>query len=396
MILNPNPRPDGTRPPANPNPPSLNPEIARYFEARQSRLQAVRTTQTPSGQTLDWIPVGSQVDGGQIAAPPPPHSVAPDDRTVNTRFELDDPDLERGPAGTVPVPRKNLKALHETASLAYYLAKTHGLLSNRSPLDPNPTFFHCRSGQTVDCVGGQTWLNVWQPYVENSNDHSIMQMGLQNFKGSILQSVEAGWSCDHSLNGDWAPHLFIYYTTNGYSQNGDNIGGYNFDVDGWVQVSQSIYPGAAMGGASSIGGAQVGLAIRYFVYQNNWWLWVQNNANGDGEWIGYYPSWLFFGAPGESLFTTLGANAAWVGFWGEVGTASSNPTQITTQMGSGEKAEAGWQKACFQKNLSIQLQPYSGLINQDGSASADDSAKYDIQLFTNSGTNWGSYFYAGG
>ena len=30
-----------------------------------------------------------------------------------------------------------------------------------------------------------------------------------------LQSLEAGWTVDNSLNGDWIPHLFTYYTTNG-------------------------------------------------------------------------------------------------------------------------------------------------------------------------------------
>jgi hypothetical protein len=401
MILNPNVRPDGTLPQVDPNPPALNPEIARYFEARQSRLHVVRTTRTPSGQTLDWINAESQVLGGRLATPPPPHSIAADDRTVSIHFELNDLSLERGPAGTVPIPRKNLSALHETTSLAYYLSKKRGkragsAQSGTSPLDPNATYFHCTSAQEVNCVGCQTWLSVWQPYVEGSNDHSLMQLGLSNFSGSVLQSLEAGWSCDHSLNGDWAPHLFTYYTTNNYSQDGDNIGGYNSDVDGWVQVSGSIYPGAALSPISSIGGTQYGLAIRYFVYENNWWFWVQNNANGQGEWIGYYPSWLFFGEPGESLFSTLGANAVRAAFWGEVGTASSNPDQNTTQMGSGERAEEGWSRACFQKNLSIQLQPNSGLVNQSGSASADDSAKYDIKLFANSGSSWDSYFYAGG
>jgi hypothetical protein len=401
MVLNPNPRPDGMLPPMDPNPPALNPEIALYFEARQRRLNVVRTTQTPSGQTLDWINVASQVFGGRIATPPPPHSIAADDRTVGIHFELDDPSQERGPVGTVPMPRKNLNALHETTSLAYFLSKKRGkragpAQSSTSPLDPNARYFHCTSAEEVSCVGCQTWLNVWQPYVEGSNDHSLMQLGLNNFKGSVLQSVEAGWSCDHSLNGDWAPHLFTYYTTNDYSQDGNYVGGYNSDVDGWVQVSSSIYPGAALAPVSFIGGTQYGLGIRYFVYENNWWFWVQNNANGQGEWIGYYPSWLFFGEPGESLFSTLGANAVKVAFWGEVGTASSDADQNTTQMGSGERAEEGWSRACFQKNLSIQLQPNSGLVNQSGSASADDSAKYDIKLFANSGSNWGSYFYAGG
>lgn len=402
MIRNPHSRPDGTVPVVDPNPPVLNPEIAEYFATRQARLNIVRTTRTPSGQTLDWIPIESQAGRGPIASPPPPHrhvitaeepQDTPDRLTETVAFELDGPGVERGPAGSVPILRKNL-ALHETTSLGEYLSKKRRRPANAAPLDPGPAYFRCSSTQVVNCVGCLTWLNIWQPYVEGSNDHSLMQLGLSNVKGTVLQTLEAGWTCDQSLNGNWAPHLFTYYTTNDYTQDGDNLGGYNTDVDGWVQVSSSIFPGAAFTGVSTAGGAQVGLAIYFLVFQNNWWFWVQNNANGSGEWIGYYPSWLFFGQPGDSLFSTLGANAAQVSFWGEVGTASSEPDADTTQMGSGARAEAGWQKACFQKNLSVQLN--AGLVPQIGSAHADDSAKYDIQLISNSGGSWGSYFFAGG
>jgi hypothetical protein len=389
MIRNPNPRPDGSIPPVDVNTPELNPEIAEYFRARQRRLNVVQTTRAPSGQTLDWIPIESQVPTGAIASAPPPHAVHVDDKTTQVRLELNDEHVEHGPIGTVPVPRKNLAALHEITTLSQYLSK-------QRPLDPDNTFFHATSAQAIACLGCETWLNVWQPYVEYSNDHSLMQLALQNFDRPQLQSLEAGWTCDQSLNGDWNPHLFTYYTTNGYTNDGDNQGGYNSDVDGWVQVSGDIYPGILLGPTvSTTGGPQLGLAIRYLLYENNWWFWVQNNANGGGEWIGYYPSWLFFGAPGESLFSTLGASAEAVGFWGEVGTASSDPYDTTTQMGSGARADKGWQKACFQKNLCIQTTP-STLKNQNGTASADYESKFDIKLFANSKTTWDSYFYAGG
>ncbi len=244
--------------------------------------------------------------------------------------------------------------------------------------------------------GCQTLSQVSQPYVELSNDHSVMQLTLQNYDRPQLQSLEAGWSCDHSLNGDWSPHLFTYYTTNGYTNDGDFQGGYNNDVDGWVQVSSNVYPGIGLSPVSALGGTQYGLAIGYAVVDNNWWFWVQTTASGLGEWIGYYPSWLFFGAPGESLFSTLGANAEWVGFYGEVGTARSDPQNTTTQMGSGQKAEAGWTEACFQKNLNVVLRTDSDLVNQNGTAHADLPNKYDIRTFMNSGSSWASYFYAGG
>ncbi len=401
MFLNPNRRPDGTMPPAQPAPPPLNPEIAAYFQARQARIKPVHTTQTASGQTVDWVPVESQSAArGKIVAPPPPHRVMQVADTQAVEFEMLKPRTDRGPSGTVPILRKNLAALHDMRSLAEHLAKPGAARLNPhrpGPADPNPFgFFHAQSQQTVNRLGCETWLNVWQPYVETSNDHSIMQLGLQNYDRPQRQSLEAGWSCDHSLNGDWSPHLFTYYTTNDYTKDGDNIGGYNNDVDGWVQVSGNIYPGIGLSPASSFGGAQYGLAIGYAVVNDNWWFWVQTTASGLGEWIGYYPSWLFFGAPGESLFSTLGANAEWVSFWGEVYSSLSNPNNTTTQMGSGQKAEAGWTKACFQKNLGILLRPDADLVNQSGSPAAEAPKKFDIKPFMNSGGSWASYFYAGG
>lgn len=402
MILNPNPRPDGTMPPPQPAPPAPNPEIVKYFQARQARLKPVHTTQTASGDTLDWVPIESQLRPGEkIATPPPPRSITPDPKIASIEFELLNPKTDRGPPGTVPIRRKNLAALHDTRSLAEHLNKPGGANLNpnrpKTPLPPSSaSYFHAQSEQSVHCYGCETWLNVWAPYVEESNGHSIMQLGLQNYDRPKLQSLEAGWTVDHSLNGDWSPHLFTYYTTNGYTQDGDNIGGYNTDVDGWVQVSSNIYPGIGLSPVSSVGGGQWGLAIGYAVINNNWWFWVQTTASGLGEWIGYYPSWLYYGAPGESLFSTLGDHADWVSFWGEVATAITPPQNTTTQMGSGRKAEEGWDKACFQRNLHVVLGIDSDMVNQSGSAAAEDPAKYDIKNFPNSGSGWASYFYAGG
>jgi hypothetical protein len=47
-------------------------ETVTYFEERQKRLRVVKTTYTPQGQVLDWIPVESQHPRGEIASPPPP------------------------------------------------------------------------------------------------------------------------------------------------------------------------------------------------------------------------------------------------------------------------------------------------------------------------------------
>ena len=45
-------------------------DFAAWLQQRQSQLQVTKTTKTPSGQTIDWIPVESQSPEG-IATPLP-------------------------------------------------------------------------------------------------------------------------------------------------------------------------------------------------------------------------------------------------------------------------------------------------------------------------------------
>jgi surface antigen len=49
----------------------LNPELVDWLKARQASLKIVKTTTTPSGQTIDWVPIESQQPSGKIATAPP-------------------------------------------------------------------------------------------------------------------------------------------------------------------------------------------------------------------------------------------------------------------------------------------------------------------------------------
>jgi hypothetical protein len=51
------------------NRPETTREITTYFEERRKRLNVVKTTTTPSGQILDWIPIESQFPGGKVPRP---------------------------------------------------------------------------------------------------------------------------------------------------------------------------------------------------------------------------------------------------------------------------------------------------------------------------------------
>ena len=378
---------------------TTNEEIVRHFEARTDALDIAQTTRTPRGQILDWIPRESQTSDGAIASPPPDGAAERgrlgDGERLAT-FELDHFPAERGPSGTVPVVRKDFDRIQTTKSLGEYLAKQGkrsraAAASGEAPPDPAPDpfgYYHASSLESATAFGCDTVINVWQPRLENTGDHSIMQLGLQNHDLAQLQSIEAGWEVSHDHYGDWGPHLFVYYTTNGYTDDGDNLGGYNRDVDGWVQTDDTIFPAALINGVSTRGGAQDVITIKCQLYESNWWIQVQ------GRWVGYYPASLFMG--NQSVFSTLGDHADWIGFWGEVYTDDSNPNFTRTQMGSGAFGEAGFGQASYQNNLRIQSNRGGTMTGHNGSPSAENSAYYDIVPTMNSGTDWGSYFYAGG
>ncbi|MGO8816916.1 MAG: neprosin family prolyl endopeptidase [Terriglobia bacterium] len=386
----------------------LNPQLTQFLAARQSALKIVKTTTTPSGQTLDWVPIESQDPAGKIASAPPvmtmPVRTADNEKPVKAvSLELDDPKVERGPAGTVPLARLDISKLTRTFALTDFLNKSGGLLvnkdrPNKKPTDPNPAgYFHETDSQSVKAYGADGFLSVWDPKIDlpsaPGDDHSILQFWLQNYDKPQLQSIEGGWTVDQNLNGDSSPHVFTYYTTNGYTADGNNQGGYNSQYSGWVQYSNSVFPGIRINGYSTYGGPQYDISMKFQLYreptngQLNWWIAVQ------GVWMGYYPASLFNGGVGNDV--------EWIGSGGEVFSSLSNPAATQDQMGSGWQAQCGWTRAAFLRNLRNQSDLNGTMVNDNGVGVSDIATKtgadpYTIQMFMNSGGSWGSYFYLGG
>src|SRR5919201_5106624 len=83
-------------------------EIRDYFKTRLEALDVVKTTKTPSGQTLDWIELESQA--AKIADPPSDSvrikAVKGNRADEPVRFELEQPEAVRGPAGKGPGSRE--------------------------------------------------------------------------------------------------------------------------------------------------------------------------------------------------------------------------------------------------------------------------------------------------
>jgi hypothetical protein len=373
---------------------AVNPEVVRYHEERLKRLQPVATTRTPSGQILDWVPIESQDPDRKIATPPP----TPKDRTkvasattMATTFEMDALHIQRGPEGTVPLLRQRF-ALTERVQKASRKRKVDGRRvmaqsGSSEPVAPPDLdgYYHGTFDQSVTCYGCESVLAVWNPCCELADDHSISQFGIQNYYNpNEAQSLEAGWITSTGQFGDDLLHLFTYYTTNGYKDDDDNLGGYNSDFAGWVQHDPNIYPGAVIQGTNFPGRVPLfELDIKYQLWYGNWWFQAQ------GIWLGYYPASLFGTRPG----ITLSDHAEWCGFWGEVYSALRDQRQTTTSMGSGLQASFGWPLAAYQREMQIQTDITGTMTNSTGALTAEDSTLYDIRFGEGPFTN---YIFFGG
>lgn len=368
-------------------------EIRQYFEDRYARRDVIAHTTTAAGQELDWVPAESQVPGA-LAQPPEfelsEHPRDPD-RPTHPAIDLPRTRAQVGPPGTVPLLRKPVDQIRPTGNLQDYLAKgprqktitppdDTGLIAPRADAAVHK---YAHAYESVANFGTEGTINTWRPYVQWSNEFSLGQLWLVNGFGTGLQTCEVGAQTYYDIYGDWNPHLFIYYTTNGYTQSGDNLGGYNTDVAGWVQSSTQVYPGMRL--AESVqGGDQYELALKVTLSQGNWWVRVGN------EWMGYYPGGLYSVAG-------LRNQAASVDWGGEiVDDVANHPEPTATWMGSGHFPYEGWQHAAYMRNLAYQADPAGTMVAVQGYPSVTNPAAYQIATDFSGTSTWGSNFYWGG
>jgi hypothetical protein len=375
-------------------------ELRVHFEALQAKHKVLQTTRLPSGQIVDWIEAKEQLPSGKVVEPPPHEEIQFETRGRRkespVEFELAHADDSLGPPGTVPILRKDLRALPKGISLQDYLSKYGHAVRTRFGLEGDsieapgdPDHDYGNTGQKIKCFGGEGFLSAYSPYVQWSDEFSLEQISMPALfpkKGPPQETVEGGWQVCQQLYNDWKAHLFVFYTTNGYSKKGDNIGGYNRDVLGWVQHSRTTFPGALIQPNSVTGGSQRVLFIKYRLWQGNWWFRVGN------EWIGFYPA---------SLFSEAGLRdkADAIFFYGEVADSTAHLGKSRTDMGSGRWANERWPFAGYAHNLRVQDQASGHLVDYDtttGWENESDPSLYTLETHIKSGTSWGSYFWFGG
>jgi hypothetical protein len=209
-------------------------EVRQYLRDRQARREVVASTRTPLGQMIEWVPSAEKVadppdeDTVGLGLPEGPADGREFRRVEAARFELETDSADVGPLGTVPVLHVDPEAITWTRTLQEFLAKDGRILRMRpdgegdgllSPEDET-THKYASSAQWVDCFGTEGNINAWDPYVQRDVEFSLGQTALARGRDASKQTVEAGHQEYRQKYGDWLPHLFVFYTTNGGSSGG--------------------------------------------------------------------------------------------------------------------------------------------------------------------------------
>ncbi|KAF2111831.1 hypothetical protein BDV96DRAFT_690195 [Lophiotrema nucula] len=357
-------------------------------------LRTVKRQTLSDGSQIDWVPLDSQTPSGKVASPPP-GSLSPKIAIVNSndplqpKAELQLPGAEQGPAGTVPV------LVADNATLPMQRSKSAPPGSPGAELRKRAVGDHwyASSAQAVNNHGGSASYSIYKAWTESDNDFSLLQVAVTRYNvpkpgdnsQTATQTLEAGW-INYPAQIQ-SPHLFTFFTTDGYQTLADNKGGWNRDVAGWVQVDSQIFPGTAFGPLSVRGGAQYEIKIQYLLYQGNWWLWALD------RWIGYYPASLF--SNGTPAAGSLADHSDHIHYYGEI--YDSHPQLTKTDMGSGNFPEAGFGQAAFMRKL-VYTDTNEADQYYDGSGAiiVSDTNRYRMVTQFGNRDDWGSYMYLGG
>jgi hypothetical protein len=199
--------------------------------------------------------------------------------------------------------------------------------------------------------------------------------------------------------GSGVPRFFVYFTSNGYTADGDWQGGYTWDLTpgdgGWHQSSTTHFPGVYFTSFSVTNGTQLVFELNWFDDTNNWWLWTA------GEWIGYVPKCKHesCSATNPTVFSSSGIldHASGAEFYGEVYDHHA-PSATTTDMGSGKKASQGYKKAAYFKSVLVRsttATTYSDIAGANGAVftTTEDTSCYTISASADASTR---LFYGGG
>jgi Neprosin len=350
------------------------------------------------GQYYDCVPIQEQpsyVQLGLSSVATPPPSVGP------TTAGPDTPSPQLGPGdqydafgdsttcaqGNIPMRRISIDEMSTFATVSDFLSKSGDGMDEVPGIEPLVvTHKYAYTNQAVNNLGGNSALNLWRPRVNTGAGQvfSLSQQWYSAGAGNNLQTVEGGWQNYPGKYGDQNSRLFIFWTANNYGHGGRirNIGCYNLDCVGFVQISNQWHLGGKFSNYSTSGGTQYYFTMTWYLFQGNWWLGLGNDTSR--TWVGYYPGAVFRGGAMSQNATsiTYGGETAGDGSWGA--------------MGSGAFANQGYSFAAYQRQVYfINLANNTAWANL--AAQQPSPACYTLNgpLMGNN-VFWGAYFYFGG
>jgi hypothetical protein len=291
-------------------------------------------------------------------------------------------------ANTVPIGRTTLDQMTQFPTLKAFLSKSPDgkgqppvPLKDDGAIPLSPVQHdHDYTYQWIYNRGGNSNVSINNPYVYTpwGEVFSLSQVWYIGFNGGSTQTVEAGWQVYPGRLGDEKPHLFAYWTADGYSRTGC----YDYGCGAFVQYSSSIFLGAAFSSVSVPGGAQYEVPIEWEWWSGNWWLQV------NGTWVGYYPGSLFGGGD-------MATHSALIEFGGEIVGGNGTSYNYYPPMGSGYWGTSGWTWAAYQRRLWYFDSSYNTHWTSLGSGN-ECPARTSMSGPYWGGSDWAIYFFFGG
>ena len=289
------------------------------------------------------------------------------------------------PQGTIPMARITLATLTRSRTLNDYFSKPASAQLPSPDLSTREVHLHAQGFQSAESFGGNSFLNLWIP----TGDFSISQQWYLGSNGDDpLQTVEGGWVMDLVKHPERTKStLFIYYNADGYSKK-TNFHCWNLDCPAFCQTNHNWFLGGPWDHYSTLGGDQWGFEMQWKLFQGNWWLFLKGRQGYEA--VGYYPGSVYRGGQ-------ISRNVTQIQYGGEV--ANYTGGKSFPQMGSGIRAEKGWEEAAFQNTVfwiprdeDDGVGIWADLLKHDESAAC---YSIDIVEAPDSG-DWGTYLFFGG
>ncbi|XP_019101183.1 PREDICTED: uncharacterized protein LOC104784910 isoform X2 [Camelina sativa] len=360
---------------------------------KQLNKPAVKSVHSPDGDIIDCVWIYNQpafdhplLKNHIIQMRPKSHSFRdkPGDKKTDFILQLWRTKGEC-PENTIPIRRKTRDDLLRSDSIETYGRKSLATIS--------PTIYHLHGDQTEvhehACVyvdygefhGSKSRISIWKPNVPNTRELSLAQTWVVNGDWDTgLNTLESGWQILHALYGDNNPRLFTYWTSDSYGE----IGCYNLDCPGFVQVNRYISLGAAFNAISTYNGDQYDFHLTIEKDQDTglWWLKLETYL------VGYWPS---------LIVPKLADSARKIVWGGEIAHYVQGRREHTLpQMGSGHFGEEGFKKAAYFNSIEYIDKSNYPITPFPQNLEAIITRPECYNLKVGSSRRWGTYIFYGG